>query len=86
MGMFMMEGILQGVFSWLVSIPISFALGSFLARSLGQVMFEANLDFRYNYTTVVVWLVVILIISTLASIVPARNATQVSVRDSLAYL
>jgi len=34
---------------------------------------------------VLIWLVVIAVISTLASILPARNATRISVRDSLAY-
>jgi ABC-type lipoprotein release transport system permease subunit len=43
------------------------------------------LDYQYNYTAVFIWLIVILIISTLASILPARNATRISVRASLAY-
>jgi putative ABC transport system permease protein len=85
MGMFVMEGILQGLFSWIIAVPLSFALGQYMAQTLGQVMFSANLDYRYNYSAVLIWLVVILIISTLASILPARNATRISVRDSLAY-
>ncbi|MCB9076583.1 MAG: FtsX-like permease family protein [Anaerolineaceae bacterium] len=85
MGMFVMEGVLQGVFSWLVSVPISFILARPLANALGQAMFDANLDYKYNFGAVIVWLIVILIISTLASILPARSATTISVRDSLAY-
>jgi putative ABC transport system permease protein len=85
MGMFVMEGVLQGVFSWLIAVPFSFLAGSPLANALGQTMFEANLDYQYNYQAVVIWLVVILVISTLASILPARSATRISVRDSLAY-
>ncbi len=85
MGMFVMEGVLQGLLSWLVAVPISFFLGRSLANALGKTMFEANLDYQYNYQAVIIWLVVILIISTLASILPARNATRISVRDSLAY-
>jgi putative ABC transport system permease protein len=85
MGMFVMEGLLQGVFSWAIAVPISFAFGQFMARTLGQVMFSANLDYRYNYSAVLIWLVIVVIISILASILPARNATRISVRDSLAY-
>jgi putative ABC transport system permease protein len=85
MGMFVMEGILQGVFSWLVAVPISFLISGSVANALGQTMFEANLDYQYNYPAVIVWLIVILIISTLASLIPAYNATRISVRDSLAY-
>jgi putative ABC transport system permease protein len=85
MGMFMMEGVLQGLFSWLVAVPLSFFLAQPLSNALGQAMFDANLDYQYNYTAVLVWLVIILVISTLASILPARSATQISVRESLAY-
>jgi putative ABC transport system permease protein len=85
MGMFVMEGILQGVFSWMMAVPISFVLGQYMARAMGQAMFNASLDYAYNYAAMLNWLVIILIISTLASILPARNATRVSVRESLAY-
>ncbi|MEW5960955.1 MAG: FtsX-like permease family protein, partial [Chloroflexota bacterium] len=83
MGMFVMEGVLQGLFSWLMAVPLSYLLFRPLARALGQAMFEANLDSQYNYEAVLVWLVIIVLISTLASILPARNATQISVRESL---
>jgi putative ABC transport system permease protein len=85
MGMFVMEGVLQGLLSWAISVPLSFALGYPLANALGQTMFEANLDYQYNFGAVVIWLVTILIISALASVLPARSATRISVRDSLAY-
>ena len=86
MGMFVMEGVLQGLFSWLMAAPLSFFLARPLANALGQAMFDANLDYQYNFSAVLVWLVIILVISTLASILPARNATQISVRESLAYV
>jgi hypothetical protein len=35
---------------------------------------------------VLIWLALILIISSLASILPARNVSRISVRESLAYL
>ncbi len=85
MGMFVMEGVLQGVFSWLVAVPLSFIISGPVANALGQTMFDANLDYAYSTGAVVVWLVVILVISILASLIPAYNATRVSVRDSLAY-
>ena len=56
-----------------------------LANALGQAMFEANLDYQYSFGAVLAWLVIIVIISVVASILPARNATVISVRDSLAY-
>jgi putative ABC transport system permease protein len=85
MGMFMMEGMLQGLLSWLLAALLSFILFRPLANALGHAMFGANLDYQYNAGAVLIWLVIILIISILASILPARSATQISVRESLAY-
>jgi putative ABC transport system permease protein len=85
LGMFVMEGVLQGMLSWLIAVPLSFLIAQPMASALGKVMFNADLSFRYNYAAVVVWLAIILVISTVASVLPARNATQISVRDSLAY-
>ena len=85
MGMFVMEGVLQGLLSWAIAVPISFVLGKPMANALGQAVFDVNLDYAYNFEAVIVWLVTILIISTLASILPARNAIVISVRESLAY-
>jgi putative ABC transport system permease protein len=85
MGMFVMEGILQGLLSWFIAAPLSYMLFRPLADALGQAMFEANLESQYNFTAVIVWLGVILLISILASILPARNASRISVRESLAY-
>jgi putative ABC transport system permease protein len=85
LGMFVMEGVLQGLFSWLLAMPLSFILGHPLANALGTILFEAALDYQYNFGAVLTWLVIVLAISVLASILPARNATIISVRDSLAY-
>jgi putative ABC transport system permease protein len=85
LGIFLMEGLLQGLVSWLIAVPISFLVSPILANQLGHALFGATLDYRYNGTAVMIWLGVIVVISILASILPARGATQISVRDSLAY-
>jgi putative ABC transport system permease protein len=85
MGMFVLEGVLQGVMSWLVAVPLSFLLGQPLAGVMGQSLFNINLDYRYDFSAVLIWLVAVLLISSLASVVPARSATTISVRESLTY-
>jgi hypothetical protein len=56
-----------------------------LARLLGLTMIEIEPDSAFNGTAVIIWLLVIVFISLLASILPARHATRISVRESLAY-
>jgi putative ABC transport system permease protein len=85
LGIFMMEGILQGMLSWVIAVPISLLTTPLLAKALGIAMFGATLDYRYNWGAVVMWFVFILVISAVASIMPANGATRISVRDSLAY-
>jgi putative ABC transport system permease protein len=85
MSMFVMEGILQGLLSWALAVPLSLIISQPMANALGQTMFEANLDFAYDYEAIFVWLAMVLIISIVTSILPARNATVISVRESLAY-
>jgi putative ABC transport system permease protein len=85
MSLFVMEGVLQGLMSWLMVAPLSFILGQPLSNAVGQIMFGIDMDYQYNIQALFIWLVVVLIISTLASLVPARNATRISVRQSLAY-
>jgi putative ABC transport system permease protein len=80
-----MEGIFQGLLSWLIAIPVSFLVSPITASALGQTMFGADLDYQYNLPAVVIWFGIILVISTIASIMPARSAASISVRDSLAY-
>ena len=83
--MFLLEGIVQGLLSWLIAVPLSLLLAPLLANVMGQALFSAKLVFGYNFAAVLVWLGVILVFSTLASILPARSATQVNVRQSLSY-
>lgn len=85
LGIFVLEGILQGLISWLVAIPISLFVSPGAARMMGKIMFGATLDYQYNWPAVFIWLGIVLTISILASILPARGATRISVRDSLAY-
>jgi putative ABC transport system permease protein len=56
-----------------------------VANLLGQAIFGASLDYQYNWSSVGVWLGIIIVIAVFASILPARSATRISVRDSLAY-
>jgi putative ABC transport system permease protein len=85
LSIFLMEGVLQGLMSWIIAIPISLLLSPIAASKLGHIMFGATLDYQYNWTAVFVWMAIVIVISVLASLLPARGATRISVRDSLAY-
>jgi putative ABC transport system permease protein len=85
LGIFVMEGVLQGLISWVIAVPLSLAVSPVAASQLGHVMFGATLDYQYNWLAVGTWLGIVVVVSILASVTPARGATHISVRDSLAY-
>ncbi|MEP7356620.1 MAG: FtsX-like permease family protein, partial [Anaerolineales bacterium] len=81
---FMGEGLLLGVLSWVLAVPISLAAGPYFVEAIG-----AAIDFTAVYHTFVpgifLWLGLVVVLSLLASGLPARRATRISVRESLAY-
>jgi len=85
LGMFMLEGLVQGWLSWLIAVPLSFLVTPFMAKALGQVMFDSGLNYQFNFGAALAWLGIVLLIATLASAIPAHNAAQLNVRQSLNY-
>ncbi len=81
---FMGEGLLLGVLSWLLAVPLSMIGAQYFVRALGQAL-SFPFAYRYSYNGMWVWLVIILVLSVVASWLPARRATQISVRESLSY-
>jgi putative ABC transport system permease protein len=81
---FMGEGLLLGAVSWALALPLSYMGGRFFVDALGQV-FSLPFVYRYPAESAAIWLVIIIVLSVLASWLPSRRATQISVRESLAY-
>ncbi len=78
------EGALIGLISWffgaLLSIPITYALLNILA-----VAFSAPIPVNFTADGFIIWLGVVLFLSVVASIIPARNAARLTIREVLAY-
>lgn len=85
LGVFILEGVLIGVLSWLLALPLSYPGARGFSGVVGSTLFELPLDFQYSVSGVALWLMVIVMLSALASLWPALRATQVSVRKALAY-
>jgi putative ABC transport system permease protein len=78
------EGLMLGLTSWLFALPIGLGAGPLFVQALGSVI-----DFPAEYYAaphgVWIWLGVVIVLSIVASWVPARRATRISVNESLAY-
>jgi putative ABC transport system permease protein len=82
--LFIGEGLLLGWMSWLVAFPLSIPVGRIMSQAIGSVL-ETEFFYTFSPTGSVLWLVIITILSIVASWLPARGATKISVQESLAY-
>jgi putative ABC transport system permease protein len=81
----MVEGLLIGVMSWILGTLLSFPISSLLSNAINLALFGASARFTFSPVGVVLWLGVVLVLSTLASVVPARNAARLTIREVLSY-
>jgi len=81
---FMGEGLLLGVLSWAIALPLSMIGAQFFVNALSGAL-NFPFFYRYSFNGLWSWLGIILVLSVVASWWPARRATQISVRESLAY-
>lgn len=82
--LFIGEGLLLGWLSWLIALPLSIPAGRGMVAILSNA-FGLDITFHYTLTGPVMWFFVITILSIIASWLPARGASRISVRESLAY-
>jgi putative ABC transport system permease protein len=82
--LFIGEGLILGWLSWIIAMPLSLIAGRLMTEALSAAL---GVEIVYHYTPqgAIIWLAIITILAALASGLPARRATRLSVRESLAY-
>lgn len=83
--MVVVEGLLIGMMSWVLSIPLAIPLTHLLDDRLGSQLMTLPLNYTLSVPGIFVWLVIVLLLAAIASFLPARNAIRLTVRDVLAY-
>jgi putative ABC transport system permease protein len=79
------EGIVIGLASWAVAALISYPFGKILSDAVGKAFGGVALSYSYSMTGLVTWLIAIVVLSLVASLLPAWNASRLTVREVLAY-
>jgi putative ABC transport system permease protein len=80
-----LEGIVIGLASWAISALISYPFGKLLSDVVGKAFGGLALSYSFSVSGLVLWLVVIVVLSLISSILPAWNASRLTVREVLAY-
>jgi putative ABC transport system permease protein len=79
------EGISVAILSWLLSALLSYPVGMALASAIVQTTFGTAATFRYSLPGLFAWLAAVILIGIASSLVPARDAARLTVREVLNY-
>jgi putative ABC transport system permease protein len=79
------EGMVIGGISWFLGALLSFPITSMLSTIISLAIFETQIEVAFTPEGFLIWLVLVIILSALASILPARNAARLTIREVLAY-
>jgi putative ABC transport system permease protein len=81
----LVEGVLIGALSWLIGALLAIPFGQLLSEALGNIIFAMPLHYAVATNGMLIWLIVVMVIAVLASLLPAHNASRLTVRQVLAY-
>lgn len=79
------EGFIVGLLSWIFSVILSVPVSLYLGNKFFTIFFETTLNFTISPVGIAAWLGIIVVFSTIAVLVPARNSTRLSVAEGLNY-
>lgn len=79
------EGLVIGLLSWAISIFFAIPITYLLCFGVGMALLTSPMNAVYGVTGIISWLIFTLILATIASALPARRASRLTVRDTLAY-
>ena len=82
--LFIGEGLILGWLSWLIAFPLSVPAGRMMTAALSAAL-GSEIVYHYTPQGALIWLIIITVLAALASWLPARRATRISVRESLTY-
>ncbi len=79
------EGFVIGAMSFGLAIILSIPFTYLLSTIVSLAVFETPIDVVFTYMGYAIWFGLILVLSVVASILPARNAARLTIREVLAY-
>jgi putative ABC transport system permease protein len=79
------EGLVIGLITWVIAIGLSYPISFALLQIIGQAMAGSSFALIFTPLGVALWLAVVILLSIIASVMPARNAARLTINEVLAY-
>ena len=83
--MVLVEGLMIGLISFVLSILIAIPFTYLLSGIVSRATFETPIAVVFTPVGYGIWFGLVLILSVLASVLPARNAARLTIREVLSY-
>lgn len=83
--MVIVEGLLIGLISFVLGIILAVPFTYLLSAIVSSAVFATPITVVFTPTGYFIWLGLVILLSTLASVVPARSAARLTIREVLAY-
>jgi putative ABC transport system permease protein len=81
----MVEGVIIGLISWIIGGLVALPASQLLTNTVGRVLLQAAPSYIFSTSGAILWLVTVIVLSVLASFLPARGASRLTVREVLSY-
>jgi putative ABC transport system permease protein len=85
MQLVIVEGMLIGLISWLVACFAAIPISTLMFDVISTAIFGQQIQFTFVLSGVLIWLGLVVFLSGIASILPARNAARLTIREVLSY-
>ena len=79
------EGMVIGIISFVLAVILSIPFTYLLSTIVSVAVFQSPIDVVFTYSGYAIWFGLVLALSAIASILPARNAARLTIREVLAY-
>ncbi len=83
--MVVIEGMFIGTISWILGIFLAVPITYVLNSVVGMALLNSALPFVLSLDGFIIWLIIVAVLSALASALPARYASRLTIREILAY-
>jgi putative ABC transport system permease protein len=79
------EGLVIALIAWILGFLLAIPMSMAMCTGIGLALLNIPLIWDYSFLAVAGWLLIVLTIAVIASYIPARSASMVTVREVLAY-
>jgi putative ABC transport system permease protein len=87
MKLVIIEGGIIGLLSWFFAVLLAFPISFWMSYIINSAVFGLASEFTYSLTVsgFLIWLGIVIVLSVVASFLPARNAARLTIREVLSY-